>query len=335
MDKSQVEKIVENCSFPGNCNNPELAETHISWIILTDDFAYKIKRPVKLSFLDFSTPEKRKHFCEEELKLNRRMEPEMYLDVLPVTKNLEIAELETDTEIIDYALKMKRLDNSNEMNKLLADNKVTHANIEKLAEKIAGFHKETRIIKNAFRTLKFHEEFADIANQYEFISKKLGDESKQRVSMCIEKSRSYLNQIRNFSNHRVISGFHRDCHGDLNASNIFLYEEPVIFDCIEFSRELRQIDVLNDIAFLCVDLDFYDRQDLSELFYEKYREFFGMGENDDELELFRYYKSYRANIRAKVTLVNVQKQNNSNNSGKLGDAKKYIDLMAEYMDLKN
>src|SRR6056297_88309 len=152
--------------------------------------------------------------------------------------------------------------------------------------------------------------------------------------MCIENSYSYLNKIRNFSNHRVISGYQRDCHGDLNASNIFLYDDPVIFDCIEFSSELRQIDVLNDIAFLCVDLDFYNREDLSKIFYEKYREYFGMEENEDEFELFRYYKCYRANVRAKVTLINIQKHNGSDNTRKLEDAKKYIDLMTNYMDLK-
>lgn len=326
--------MMEKCSFPGKCENPELVETHISWIVLAEDFVFKIKRPVKLSFLDFSTRDKRKQFCEEELKLNSRLEPEMYLDVLPVTQDLQIAENGEEAGIIDYALKMKRMDNSKEMNKLLAENKVTEAQIEKLAEKIARFHKNARVIKNAFRTLQFQEEFADIANQYDFISKKIGDDTKQKVSMCIENSFNYLNKIRSFSNERIISGFQRDCHGDLNATNIFLYDEPVIFDCIEFSSELRQIDVLNDIAFLCVDLDFYGREDLSELFYEKYREFFGMEENEEESELFRYYKSYRANIRAKVTLINIQKQNDSENTRKLNDAKKYIDLMAGYMDLK-
>jgi aminoglycoside phosphotransferase family enzyme len=335
MDKKQVEKIIENGSFPGSSKKTEMVETHISWIILTEDFAYKIKRPVKLSFLDFSTLDNRKHFCEEELRLNSRIEPEMYLDVLPVTKKLEITENAQDEEVVDYALRMKRMDNAKEMDRLLADDKVTTDDIEKLARKIAHFHKNTRVIKNAFRTLKFHEEFADIANQIDFISEKLGDEAKQKVSMCIEYSRNYLNKIRSFSNERVISGFQRDCHGDLNASNIFLYSEPVIFDCIEFSSELRQIDVLNDIAFLCVDLDFYGREDLSRLFYQKYRKYFGLRNSEEEIQLFQYYKSYRANVRAKVTLINIQKQNDTDNTGKLDDAKKYIDLMTGYMDLEN
>jgi aminoglycoside phosphotransferase family enzyme len=334
MDKNQVEKIAENIGFSGKARKPEIIETHISWIILTEDFAWKIKRPVKLSFLDFSTLENRKHFCEEELKLNRRLEPEMYLGVFPVTRNLKITEEAEKGKIVDYVLKMKRMDNSKEMDKLLAENKITRSNIEKLAEKVARFHQNSRIVKNAFRTLKFHEEFADIANQYDYISEKLGDETKQKVSMCIENSFRYLNEIRNFSNHRIISGFQRDCHGDLNASNIFLYDEPVIFDCIEFSSELRQIDVLNDIAFLCVDLDFYGHEYLSDYFYNKYCEYFELEKSDAETELFRYYKSYRANVRAKVTLINMQKQNDSDSDKKIEDVRRYIHLMAGYMDLE-
>ncbi len=330
MDKNQVNSIVEKRSFPGKSESSELVETHISWIILAEDFAYKIKRPVKLSFLDFSTLENRKHFCEEELKLNKRLEPEMYLEVLPVTSDLIISENGQSEDIVDYALKMKRMDYAKGMDKLLAENKVTSTQIDKLAMKVAGFHKNARVIKNSFGTLEFHEKFADIANHYDLISEKLGEEYKQKISRCVENSFKYLNKIRSFSNERVISGFQRDCHGDLKASNILLYDDPVIFDCIEFNSELRQIDVLNDIAFLCVNLDFYDREDLSELFYEKYRENFELEENEDENKLFQYYKSYRANVMAKVNLLKVQKQNGDEISGKLTDAKKYIDLMVGY-----
>ena len=119
MDKNQINTIIENCILPENCKDAELVETHISWIILAGDFAYKIKSPVKLSFLDFSTLEKRDYFCTEELNLNRRMEPEMYIDVLPVTSDLKIVEQEADAEIIDYALKMKRMDNEREMSQVL------------------------------------------------------------------------------------------------------------------------------------------------------------------------------------------------------------------------
>ena len=107
MEIKQIHALINNCSLPGNCDNAGLTETHISWIILTDDFAYKIKRPVKYSFVDFSSIERRKHFCQKELKLNRRLAPEMYLDVLPVTKNMVEAETGNgEDEIIDFAVQI-------------------------------------------------------------------------------------------------------------------------------------------------------------------------------------------------------------------------------------
>ncbi|HKI88209.1 MAG TPA: hypothetical protein VKA38_04220 [Draconibacterium sp.] len=332
MDKKQVKQILDNCSLPGDCSNAEIKETHISWIILTKQFAYKIKRPVHYSFLDFSSSEKRKFFCAEELWLNRRMEPEMYLDVLPVTKNLVIVEGEPKTEVIDYALKMKRMDNSKEMDAMLRENKVTEQHIEKLAEKIVRFHKDCKVVKNAFHTLNFHEKFADLQNHADLVSENLGEKWKEKIDNCVDKSFKYLNSIRNLSNERVISGFHRDCHGDLNARNIFLYDEPVVFDCIEFNREYRQIDVLNDIAFLCVDLDFFGRSDYSELFYKKYLDYSGWEDVPETRQLFLYYKSYRANVRAKVTLLSAKNKKPDNAEKELNDAGKYIDLMEAYME---
>lgn len=335
MDKKQIKNIIENRSFPGKYESSELVETQISWIILAEDFAYKIKRPVKFSFLDFSSLEKRKFYCDEELRLNQRLEPEMYLDVLPLTKNLTIVEGEHETEVIDYALKMKRMDNSKEMDAMLRENKVTDEHIEKLAEKIVRFHKNAKVVKNAFHTLDFHEKFADLQNHAGLITEKLGVEWKKKIDESVDWSFKYLNSIRSFSNERVISGFQRDCHGDLNAGNIFLYDEPVVFDCIEFNREYRLIDVLNDIAFLCVDLDFFGRKDLSELFYKKYLEYSGWEEETETRQLLHYYKSYRANVRAKVTLLSFEKDKEKQNEKKLADVKKYIDLMTGYMDFMN
>ncbi len=334
MDKKQIQHIINNCLLPDNCENIELNETHISWILLTENFAFKIKRPVTFSFLDFSTHDKREFFCREELKLNRRLEPDMYISVLPVTENRGIVENETDDKVIDYAVKMKRMDNRLEMDKLLNEDKITTLHIDKLAKKIARFHQEAKVVKNAFRTLDFHAKYADIQKQADFIAGNIGAKWKQKVEKCVQQSFEYLNANRNFSNDRIISGFQRDCHGDLNARNIFLYNEPVIFDCIEFNSEYRHIDVLNDIAFLCVDLDFYGKNDLSDEFYSKYLYYSGMEDESQSKQLFHYYKSYRANVRAKVKLINAAKTRRNNNSKELSDAEKYIILMENYMNLK-
>jgi len=334
MNEKEIKKIMESCGLPDSCKNIELKETHISWVILTDNYAFKIKKPVSFSFLDFSGLEERKYYCEEELALNRRLEPEIYLEVIPVTKGMLTKEGDNE-EIVDYTVKMKRLDNSKEMISMLDRDEVHREHIEALAEKIADFHRKARIIKNAFDTTGFQEKFADIESQLPVIKERFGKEKKDMVTDCLKKSHSYLNRNRSFFNDRIIFGHRKDIHGDLNATNIFLYDEPVIFDCIEFDKEYRQIDIMNEVAFLCVDLDFYEKQDLREYFTNKYYEFYGIKENTKQREMFNYYKAYRANVRAKISLIDALEKK-KNNEKEIKNAKRYLDLMNEYFnEIKN
>jgi aminoglycoside phosphotransferase family enzyme len=330
MEKKQIQELIDHCRFNDTCKNASLIETHISWIVLTDRYAYKIKRPVKYSFVDFSTLELREHFCHLELKLNRRLAPDMYLEVVPVTAKGIMENRDTKKqEIIDYAVKMKRMDNSRRMDKLLKKGKVELEDIEKIAKTLVRFHKNTEIVKNPFNTLEFHEKYKDILSIGDYITDHFGAETLKSVREAVNKSYLYLNLNRNLMNHRIINNYQRDCHGDLNSTNIFLYDEPVIFDCIDFNKEYRVIDLLNEIAFLTVDLDFYDQSLLGHHFFTTYREEFGE-EMDGQIGcLFNYYKSYRANIRAKVTAINSVKNNNKNNKSK--EVKTYLDLMLTYI----
>ncbi|MFW5701016.1 MAG: hypothetical protein ACOCWM_04940 [Cyclobacteriaceae bacterium] len=333
MDNEQVIKMKEECLFPDSCENIGLSETHISWIVLTDNYAFKIKKPVKLSFLDFSTLEKRKFFCHQEVKLNKRLAPDMYLGVIPISKSLYAEKSNNGDDIIDYAVHMKRMDRDKEMHKMLEDSKVTKKHIEKLAQKIAQFHKNTQIVKNAFNTSGMIDDFADIMDAVNNDSgdQLISQDYKDIIISCIEKSKNYLNDNRSFFNERIIRGFQRDCHGDLNATNIFLYDDPVIFDCIEFNEDFRYIDILNEIAFLCVDLDFYDNSDLGSSFVNNYMQAFEMKEEEMPKSLFNFYKCYRANVRAKVTLISLQESPNDEKKKK--DAIGYIKLMQDYSEL--
>ncbi|MFO7924503.1 MAG: hypothetical protein R6U58_12510 [Bacteroidales bacterium] len=335
MDKDQVFDLMNSGSLPGSQNQAEMKETHISWIILTDHYAFKIKRPVKYSFLDFSSLEKRRHYCHEELKLNQRLAPDMYLTVLPVTGNmLNKTRSGEKSTIIDYAVQMKRMDNKKEMDNMLKTDKVSDKHIIKLAEKIARFHQSANVIKNKFDTAGFQEKYKDIKSVIPNLKKKSMIRMISVIEQGIDKSKSFLTDREDFLNNRIKKGFHRDCHGDLNSRNIFVYEDPVIFDCIEFNKEYRHIDVLNDIAFLCVDLDYFGKSNFSELFYKKYLEYTDFKDNADTRQLFTYYKSYRANVRAKVTLISASKtEDDKKNKALVNDAVKYLELMKKYTDL--
>jgi uncharacterized protein len=319
MDKEQIIQMKEECLFPDNCENSAFIETHISWIVLTDQYAFKVKRPVKLSFLDFSTTEERKHYCLQEVKLNKRLAPDMYLGVIPITKSLIAEESDNDDDIIDYAVQMKRMNNDKEMHKLLEDGKVTEKQLEKLAQKIAQFHRGTQIVKNAFNTSGMIDDFTDISDILDDDpdNQLISSDHKEIVMRCTEESKKYLNANRSLFNERIINGFQRDCHGDLNATNIFLYDDPVIFDCIEFNDAFRYIDVMNEIAFLCVDLDFYGSKELSDFFIKSYKESFEMKDSDMPEPLFNFYKCYRANIRAKVTLLSLSEYPEDKKSKKM------------------
>ncbi|MDZ7738940.1 MAG: hypothetical protein U5K32_07740 [Bacteroidales bacterium] len=188
-----------------------------------------------------------------------------------------------------------------------------------------------RIIKNAFDTIDFQKTFNDILSIKDYVKKELGSDYEDIIKRSTDLSDSYLNSRRSYFNERIITNFRRDCHGDLNASNIFLYNDPVIFDCIDFNKQLRFIDVLNEIAFLCVDLDFYGLEELSEHFYKTYIDAWGAGESDLSRQLFMYYKAYRANVRAKVTAISAMEEEGGDDS-KPEAVKNYLDLMSRYQD---
>ncbi len=332
MTTEQINSLVSDGKFQGLPGKRTLIETHISWVILCDQFAYKIKKPVNYSFLDFSTLEKRRHFCDREIVLNKRLTKNIYLDVKPVRElNEQFLIGGDDGIIIDYAVTMHKLDAEKQMDRLLLKNGVTEFDIKNLAEKIASFHKETTIIYQK-DYLDIREKFSDLEAEKDFMTEQLGDVFGTMISHAIELSDAFMEKHKDLLAARLSNGLFRDCHGDLHARNIFLLPEPVPFDCIEFNDDFRQIDVLNEVAFLCMDLDAIDRKDLSALFIDHYNRFFPCMITDEEHSLFIYYKSYRANIRAKVNSLRAKTAaNNSERKKALDGAEKYLLLMDSYL----
>jgi aminoglycoside phosphotransferase family enzyme len=332
MTSEEIKSIVESRSVPGE-ENSKLIETHISWVILTRSFAFKIKKPVSFSFLDFSSLEQRKFFCERELQLNSRLAKDVYLKVLPVKKQgNKITIGSRKGKIIDYAVQMKRLQRAHEMDRMLDVGKVSAPHVVAVAEILAPFHRHAEVLKQPFNVGKLKSLFNDISGVAEFIETKIKKGGHKIVQEAIRKSNAFLLLHRSAFQQRAKDGFIRDCHGDLHSGNIFLYKKPVIFDCLEFNDTFRQIDVLSELAFFCMDLEEYGRKDLSDTFLKHYNKLFPVIRNESDVVLFRYYKLYRANIRTKVNALKAMQVTNEQKLKKrTGLVASYLRLMERYL----
>lgn len=327
MTKEQVQRIILEKGVPHPTRELRLVETHISWVILTDAFAYKIKKPLRLSFLDFSTLLKREYYCAQEVLLNRRLAPEMYLGVLPVTSDSGNLWIGGKTgEVIDHVVWMQRMDDRRQMDLLLAQGEVEVGQMHKLAGILARFHEGAQRVKMAETWKELYEEFADISGQAPFLDKYYEAGARAFIVEVVHWSHDFLKGIGARIEQRKESGFVVDGHGDLHCRNIILGDDPVIFDCIEFSEALRTLDVLNEVAFLCMDLERFGREDLASAFLDRYLAITGAMENGTDGLLFLYYKLYRANVRIKVLCI-------QGKEGEGGSERKAKELIGKYMHL--
>ena len=331
MDKSQINELLQYGTYKGELLHGKLIETHISWVILTKKFAFKIKKEMQYSFLNFSSIAKRKYYCEQELLLNSRLS-DIYLDVLPVKQTVKkLCIGEGKGQVIGYAVRMKKLQTAKQMDHLLRSKRISRTQINVIAKKIAQFHQDTTIIHTPFDKSRARIAFNDILCNVKWVKDNLGNDYADLIKKAVSNSNTFLNQNEKFIKIRIVEGFWRDGHGDLHAKNIFLYKDPIIFDCIEFNDEFRQIDVLNEIAFFCMDLEAFQREDLSKQFIEAYLEIFPCMKSRKEEKLFAYYKCYRANIRAKVNILRaLQSRDKIKINTYTIEIKKYLKLMDNY-----
>lgn len=333
MKLSEISQLASNLKLLSDANAPVILETHISWVILAGAFAYKIKKPVRFSFLDFSTRKKRKFFCERELSLNRRLAPEMYLQVIPVfKKNGAFFFGEGQGRLIDYAVLMKRMDPEREMNTLLIADRVSEKAILTLAAKVAAFHQNATVIQQLPNIATIRRQFNDLQSVQAIAGKYLNSSYAATITDAIQTSDLFLHEYGYLITERCRTGFVRDLHGDLHTGNIFLYDEPVIFDCIEFNDAMRQLDVLDEAAFLCMDLEAYGQKHLGALFYQEYSRLLNLPQNSQLMILFNYYKCYRANVRAKVLLLRARDAKDQEIvESSIKSASRYLKLIANYL----
>ena len=257
--KQVVQALLNPEAYPEDPCKIELIQTHISFVFLTKNFVYKMKKAVNFGFLDFSTLEKRRFFCEKELKINRRLCPEVYLEVVPINKS-NVLKIKGSGETVEYALKMKRLPQEKIMTNLLKENKVDDKTIDELAKIIAEFHSKalTNDEINEFGSLKIVKTNWDenFAQTLKYINQTISQADFQFIQ---NKVVGFMKNNKTLFENRIMHNKIRDCHGDMHSGNIFLTYNICIFDAIEFNDRFRYSDVASDVAFLAMDLDFQQK----------------------------------------------------------------------------
>jgi len=281
-----------------------LVETHISWVILAGACAYKLKKPVDLGFLDFSSLERRHHFCLEELRLNRRFGSDLYLAVLPVSGSVHQPRMGGPGPVLEWAVQMRRFDQADLLPAALERGAINGAQIEALAERLARFHAEAAVASSGSPAAVREPVRANFRTLLGPATAACGVELRARVIAQQQWAEQAFARLEPRFAARVAAGRVRECHGDLHLGNLVWHQgriEP--FDCLEFSPALRWIDVISDLAFLGMDLQQHGRPDLALLLLNRWLE---IGGDYTALELWRWYGSYRALVRAKVAALGGQ-----------------------------
>jgi uncharacterized protein len=298
MEQRILQSLLSSSAYPEPVSSVHLVQTHVSLIFITDEFVYKIKKPVDLGFLDFTTLDRRLFYCHEEVRLNRRLCPDVYLGVAELRETPDGAGFYGTGAIIDYAVRMKRLPEERMLDRLLREGRVTAGDIRRIARTIGEFH------RNAERSSEI-----DSYGSVESIRRNWDENFRQieRVtpSPCSARDLriirdsvdAFLHDQERVLADRVARGFIRDCDGDIHMGNICLTDQVLIFDCIEFNKRFRYSDTAADIAFLLMDLDFHDRRDFSALLRDEY---IGVTGDTGIGRVLDFYKTYRAVIRGKV-----------------------------------
>jgi len=280
----------------------QLLETHISWILLAGDHAYKLKKPLDLGFLDYSTLERRRRFCEEEVRLNRRTAPQLYLEAIPVSGTVDNPYFGAGGPLLEYAVKMRRFPSGQLLDELLHQDRLPPALIDTLARTVAGFHAAAAPVAADSDLGTPDAVYLPVRENFEQILPRLDDAAETaRVRQLAAWAAETQERLTPLLHQRRAGGRIRECHGDLHLGNIVLLDgEPLPFDGIEFNDNLRWIDVISDSAFLMMDLLARGRSDYAWRFLDGYLQHSG---DYAALPLLPWYLSYRAMVRAKVAAI--------------------------------
>ena len=314
MSDSSLPKLVQQMLspdfYPHSVAEPiRLMQTHVSYVLLTGDYVYKLKKPVNFGFLDYSSLEKREHFCQEELRLNEKGAGSLYLGVVPICESAGKYEIDGEGETAEYAVKMQQFPQSALLSEQFEQGQFDEEKVRSLAKTIAQFHRETRTddhIRSYGTVEKIRAAFDENYEQtVGFTGGSTGGDAvdKPQTQRQFDETKAYTDNFFETRQDLLAQRLERDriraCHGDLHLGNICEWnDEILLFDCIEFNEPFRFVDVMYDIAYVVMDLEMAGRKDLANAFINQYAEETGDWEG---LKVLPIYVSRQSYVRAKVT----------------------------------
>ncbi|TAE57986.1 MAG: adenylyl-sulfate kinase [Nostocales cyanobacterium] len=296
-----IQQMLQPEFYPHPVKEPiELIQTHASYVLLTGEYVYKIKKPVNFGFLDYSTLEKRQHFTNEELRLNQKGAGEIYLEVLPITLKSEKYHLGETGEIIEYAIKMRQFTQEFLFSELFNQGKLEETHLEELGKIVAEFHNQTETNDYIRSFGKISTIKLSFDENYQQTIKYIGSpQTETQFRETQEYTDKFFAENSQLFTNRINNNHIRECHGDLHLRNIaYWHDQIILFDCIEFNELFRFVDVMYDVAFTVMDIEAKGRKDLANAFLNTYIEQTGDWEG---LQILPLYLSRQAYVRAKVT----------------------------------
>lgn len=293
--------LLEARAWPPGTGPVELVETHISWVFLAGDCAYKVKKPVRLSFLDFSTAERRRYFCEEELRINARFSPELYLGLSRIVATAEGAAMDGPGEAVECAVRMRRFAHADQLDRLLEAGLAGHALLYRFGRRLARLHEALPGAAPGHRYADPARTLAACEENFTTLRRLAEPTLSNRVARIAEWTAAEYTRREPVLRDRLAAGRFRECHGDLHCRNVVRFGGMLqAFDALEFEPGLRWIDTASDLAFLLMDLKVRGRPDLAAVTFDGWLT--GSGDYG-ALEALRFYHAYRACVRAKVAAI--------------------------------
>lgn len=330
-----IQNLTNPSAYPHPVSEIRLLETHISWVILTGEYAYKIKKPLNLGFLDFSTLEKRQHYCEEEFRLNLRLAPALYIGVVPIGGSPSLPHVGCQTDVFEYAVRMHQFPQNAMLEQVLARGELRTEQIRQLATDIAVFHSQVTRASSEYdygNLAAIEQLMLENFEQLEALLDKADD--KAVLNSVRQLSTDEFNRHREDFRNRKRQGFIRECHGDIHLGNMVLLDHHItLFDCIEFNPNLFWIDTISDIAFPVMDLEQRQLTGLAYLLLNCYLEHCG---DYQGLSLLRHYLAYRAMVRAKVAGIRARQIDATTPAHHtfMAETRRYLSLAQHYLEAR-